>query len=678
MSFRIRFRSIALFGRGTVALAALVSGASLAAAVPTITLPVHLPGTTSTAPNKGSSQPQLSDDGRYLTFVSNSTDLIAGFTDNNEGSQSGGASDIFQKDLQTGVITLVSHKAGSTTAGANSRFTGQPRASADGRFIFFASDATDLVTGKGGVQRAYLWDRTTGTNAFIADAQVGGSTISADGNWLLLYTPTTMPRNVFDSALGTFSAPPGASFNLYMIQRTTGAVTLVSHAAGNATLPTSSSVQSMAVSSDGRYVAFETGGFIAGWDTVTNTYAGEAAYLYDWQTDTFTLITKRNDGSAPITTGQTLNSPAPLYMSPDGRYVFFNVVNTDVDFGTASPDNNGVSDLYRFDRDGGTAKLARFYHDVYPFAANGFVGTPHFSPNGRYMAFISAATNLVAGDTNGRNDIFRLDTTTSTIDRVNVTSTGAQWTDASNGITPTTTTLFTVAAPRVNDAGNVIFNSTAIGLGFTDTNGATDIMLATFGAAAVAPTVATPTSASIATTTATLGGNITADGGASVTERGIVYAVTATNSNPQIGGSGATKVAASGTSTGTFTTSVTGLTASTAYTFKAYATNSAGTGYSSTGTFTTTAADSTPPTIVSIVRQSPTSQTIGDGTTSFTFRVTYSEAVTGVGTSSFEVEPRNGGTIAGSVANVSGSGTTRDATVTLTGGHGEFRLKPVD
>ena len=99
-------------------------------------------------------------------------------------------------------------------------------------------------------------------------------------------------------------------------------------------------------------------------------------------------------------------------------------------------------------------------------------------------------------------------------------------------------------------------------------------------------TVTTPTSASIAATSATLGGNVTSDGGATITARGIVYAVTATNNNPQIGGTGVTTVAGSGT-TGVFTVSASGLTANTAYTYAAYATTSAGTTYSSTGTFTT-------------------------------------------------------------------------------------------
>jgi sugar lactone lactonase YvrE len=102
------------------------------------------------------------------------------------------------------------------------------------------------------------------------------------------------------------------------------------------------------------------------------------------------------------------------------------------------------------------------------------------------------------------------------------------------------------------------------------------------------PTVTTPTSASVGGNTATLGGNVTSDGGATVTERGVVYAPTATNSNPQIGGTGVTKVADAGTgTTGVFTVSATGLTAGTGYSYAAYATNSADTTYSPVGTFTT-------------------------------------------------------------------------------------------
>ncbi|MFN0077948.1 MAG: sulfatase-like hydrolase/transferase [Prosthecobacter sp.] len=100
------------------------------------------------------------------------------------------------------------------------------------------------------------------------------------------------------------------------------------------------------------------------------------------------------------------------------------------------------------------------------------------------------------------------------------------------------------------------------------------------------PIVTSPTATGLSTTTATLGGNVTNDGGTAITARGIVLAPTATNSNPQLGGSGVTNFTASGT-TGIFTVSATGLTLGVNYTFAAYATNSAGTSYSVTGTFTT-------------------------------------------------------------------------------------------
>jgi hypothetical protein len=102
---------------------------------------------------------------------------------------------------------------------------------------------------------------------------------------------------------------------------------------------------------------------------------------------------------------------------------------------------------------------------------------------------------------------------------------------------------------------------------------------------AVAPTVASPTSANVTTTGATLGGNVTSDGGGEITDRGVVYCSGACT--PAIGGAGVTKAVAATAGTGVFTTAVSGLTPSTAYTFRAYAINSAGTSYSPNGTFTT-------------------------------------------------------------------------------------------
>jgi hypothetical protein len=71
-----------------------------------------------------------------------------------------------------------------------------------------------------------------------------------------------------------------------------------------------------------------------------------------------------------------------------------------------------------------------------------------------------------------------------------------------------------------------------------------------------------------------------------VTARGVVYAETATNADPVIGGTGVTNTAGTGT-TGVFTVSVTSLTTATAYSYRAYATNARGTSYTDVDTFTT-------------------------------------------------------------------------------------------
>lgn len=101
-----------------------------------------------------------------------------------------------------------------------------------------------------------------------------------------------------------------------------------------------------------------------------------------------------------------------------------------------------------------------------------------------------------------------------------------------------------------------------------------------------APVVSTSAASSIMSTSATLGGNVTADGGATITERGFVYSETSTNSDPVIMGTGVTKQTVSGT-TGVFDFALSGLTANTQYSYKAYATNSEGTSYGSVVNFTT-------------------------------------------------------------------------------------------
>ncbi|MDQ2770477.1 MAG: Ig-like domain-containing protein, partial [Bacteroidota bacterium] len=95
-------------------------------------------------------------------------------------------------------------------------------------------------------------------------------------------------------------------------------------------------------------------------------------------------------------------------------------------------------------------------------------------------------------------------------------------------------------------------------------------------------TVTTAAATSVTTTSAVLGGNVTADGGAAVTERGVVYSTT--NTTPTT----ADTKAANGTGTGTFSATISPLTPGNTYYVRAYATNSVGTSYGAVVSFTTT------------------------------------------------------------------------------------------
>jgi hypothetical protein len=104
---------------------------------------------------------------------------------------------------------------------------------------------------------------------------------------------------------------------------------------------------------------------------------------------------------------------------------------------------------------------------------------------------------------------------------------------------------------------------------------------------AIGPTVSGPTATAVTTSSATLGGNVTDDGGTPITERGVVYC-TGACVNPTTATPGAVTVKdTSGGTTGTFTVPVSGLAPNTRYFFTAYAQNRAGTTFSVPGSFTT-------------------------------------------------------------------------------------------
>jgi len=97
---------------------------------------------------------------------------------------------------------------------------------------------------------------------------------------------------------------------------------------------------------------------------------------------------------------------------------------------------------------------------------------------------------------------------------------------------------------------------------------------------ATIPVLSTNQATKVTQTTATSGGIISDDGGATVTARGVCWS---TSQTPTI----ADNITSDGTGAGSFTSAISGLTANTTYYVRAYATNSAGTGYGSAMSFTT-------------------------------------------------------------------------------------------
>ena len=142
-----------------------------------------------------------------------------------------------------------------------------------------------------------------------------------------------------------------------------------------------------------------------------------------------------------------------------------------------------------------------------------------------------------------------------------------------------------------------------------------------------APIVNTPTSSSVTLTSANLGGNVSFDGGSQILSRGVVYAVSSLDANPQVGDPNATVVYDANDTTGVFTDPVSGLMQSTIYSFRAFATNSVGTTYSTASTFDTVY-------VSTLTLTSDTGTAAVGGTVNFTATLS-SPATTPTGTVSF-------------------------------------------
>jgi hypothetical protein len=170
-----------------------------------------------------------------------------------------------------------------------------------------------------------------------------------------------------------------------------------------------------AISSDGRYVAFYGDATNLVWNDFN---ARRDAFVHDRLAGT----TRRVSVSTGGTEGNDWTSVnlGPLAISSDGRYVVFDSDATNLVAG----DTNGVTDIFVRDQVAGTTQ--RVNTGAGGVQANGpsRVFFSSISTDGRYVVFSSRATNLVAGDTNGVEDVFVRDRQSGTTERASVDSTG--------------------------------------------------------------------------------------------------------------------------------------------------------------------------------------------------------------------------------------------------------------
>lgn len=371
-----------------------------------------------------SSQPSATADGQLVAFNSLSTNLVPGDTN--------GRSDVFVKDRRSGALERV-----STTSSGEQGDGSAERASisADGRYVVFSVTSTNVVPGdaNGGVQDVVRKDRTTGEVVLVSLLPDGSqpSTSSDTNNGVALSA---------DGQRVTFTNGAGSSSSLrqvYVRDIPSATSQLVSRAPDGS--PGDGSSFLPALSSDGQTIAFEsdatnlvvddTNGRLdifvrdlrtgvtdrvtpadrPGFRAPTLSADGSRVAVDNRESvpnqvfvvdradgNSLTLVSKSQDG-----TQGNGNSRFPA-ISGDGFVVAYASRATNLDPGATNTNrqNEFVTDL----RSGSTALASRAVRAGEQPNSDSF--SPRIAADGRTVVFNSSASNLVADDTNGANDVF--------------------------------------------------------------------------------------------------------------------------------------------------------------------------------------------------------------------------------------------------------------------------------
>jgi sugar lactone lactonase YvrE len=383
--------------------------------------------------------PAISADGRYVAFQSAASNLVADDTNS--------VADVFVHDRQTGQTTRVSVDSSGAQANQGSF---APSINADGRYVTFASGATNLVTGdtSAGV---FVHDRQTGETTRVSASFFGidAPAISGDGRYV------TFLSDVSNLVAGDSNGQP----DVFVHDRLSATTTRV-NVASEGTEANDITYTRVSISADGRHVAFSS--------DASNLVAGDTNGVRDvFVHDRATGVTTRV--SAADADGVSFNPS----MSADGRFVAFDSEASNLVAG----DTNGASDVFVHDRLSGHTTRVSIASDGTESDSVSFF--PSLSADGRYVAFYSWSQLLVPGDANLWPDVFVHDVVTGTTTLVSVASDGMQGDNQS-------------ILPSISADGRFIaFPSMASNLVPDDTNGMVDVFVV--GGALAEPTTPTIT-----------------------------------------------------------------------------------------------------------------------------------------------------------------------------------------
>ena len=348
------------------------------------TLPLGSPISSITA------TPVITPDGRYVAFFSLATNLVSQVPGTSQG-------DVYVRDLSAGTTTWASTNAAqivSATLGLGSAAAYHPRLSADGRYVAFKAGPAS----PGAANVILEYDMMMGTTAVINTNGLGGSTVLDDN-----YGPEMTPDGRFLAFAKCEGAVSLGYSSVHVWDSQAAADTLVSDDGSG--VPANTVSYMPLISTNGQFVAFLSNATNLTFNAVSN---GFHIYLRNLQASTTQLADVDTNGIGSSDDGLT-----SLSLDANGQFIAF----SSPDGGLVNLDLNRACDV--FVRDvvaGATEMVSQRDATVIPQAGDGFSASTQesVSADGRWVAFASAADDLVPNDTNNTPDVFVRDTVAGT------------------------------------------------------------------------------------------------------------------------------------------------------------------------------------------------------------------------------------------------------------------------